>query len=236
MIRTKQYRATTWLTSFSLMVSLCLGILVTDRASAQTASGVPQGADQPVRANQDTYPELARYATDLTALARAGRLEPVVGRNIEISRTVEILSLDIRNNPVLVGEPGLGVAEVAQGLAQRIATGEVPESLRNKRLFSLSLDALVARAKNSKEFTTPLQAVLAEVVCVLWARPHPALTPNISPAMLRFHASSSRYGLAMVRAVRIARVIKRPTKKTMTRATTMTGSLRETSSHPICAK
>src|SRR6266566_9547245 len=105
--RTNRYRVATWLTSFSLMVSLCLGILVTDRASAQTASGVPQGADQPVRANQDTYPELAHYATDLTALARAGRLEPVTGRSVEISRTVEILSLDIRNNPVLVGEPGL---------------------------------------------------------------------------------------------------------------------------------
>src|SRR6266852_5675271 len=149
--RIKRYRVATWLTSLSLMVSLCLGILVTDRASAQSAPP-----------NQVTYPELARYATDLTELARAGRLEPVMGRNAEISRTISILSRDIHQNPVLIGEAGPGVAAIAQGLALRIATGEVPESLSDKRLFSLSLDALAAQAKNSDEFTARLQAVLAE--------------------------------------------------------------------------
>ncbi len=161
--RTKRYRVATWLTSFSLMVSLCLGILVTDRASAQSTPGASQSTEQSAPTNQATYPELARYATDLTELARAGRLEPVMGRNAEISRTIAILSRDSHHNPVLIGEAGLGVAAIAQGLAQRIATGEVPESLSDKRLFSLSLDALAAKAKNSGEFTARLQAVLAEV-------------------------------------------------------------------------
>jgi len=86
-----------------------------------------------------------------------------MGRNAEISRTIAILSRDIHHNPVLLGEAGPGVAAIAQGLAQRIANGEVPESLSDKRLFSLSLDALAAKAKDSGEFTTRLQAVLAEV-------------------------------------------------------------------------
>src|SRR5438270_2141225 len=163
MNRIKHYRVAAWLTSLSLMVSMCCGILVTDRASAQSAPAVPPGVNQPVRTSQATYPELTRYATDLTALAHEGRLDPVTGRTAEIRRTVEILSLDSRNNPVLIGEAGPDVAEIAQGLAQRIADGDVPESLRNKHLFSLSLDALAAKAKNSSEFTVRLQAVLAEV-------------------------------------------------------------------------
>src|SRR6266851_3396619 len=103
--RIKRYRVAAGLTSLSLMVSLCLGILVTDRASAQSTPGTLQAPDQSARANQAVYPELARYATDLTALARAGRLDPVTGRNTEISRTIEILSQN-HNNPVLIGEPG----------------------------------------------------------------------------------------------------------------------------------
>src|SRR6266851_1752318 len=161
--RIKRYRVATWLTSLSLMVSLCLGILVTDRASAQSTPGVSPSTNQSAPPNQVTYPELARYATDLTELARAGRVEPVMGRNAEISRTISILSRDIHQNPVLIGEAGPGVAAIAQGLGLRIATGEVPESLSDKRLFSLSLDALAAKAKNSDEFTARLQAVLAEV-------------------------------------------------------------------------
>ena len=163
MNRIKQYRVAAGLTSISLMVSLCLGILVTDRASAQSAPRGSERTVQSLRPNQAVYPELARYATDFTALARAGRLEPVVGRNAEIRRTIEILSLDTHNNPVLIGESGPSFAEIARGLAQRIATGEVPESLRDKRLFNLSLDALAAKAENSSEFTTRLQAVLADV-------------------------------------------------------------------------
>src|SRR6266852_922599 len=102
--RIKRYRVATWLTSLSLMVSLCLGILVTDRASAQSTPGVSQSTNQSAPPNQVTYPELARYATDLTELARAGRLEPVMGRNAEISRTISILSRDIHQNPVLRSE------------------------------------------------------------------------------------------------------------------------------------
>ncbi|HMJ26419.1 MAG TPA: hypothetical protein VK475_11340, partial [Pyrinomonadaceae bacterium] len=149
MNRIKRSRAATWLTTLALMVSLCLGILVTDQASAQSAPG----AGKPVRTTEATYPELARYATDLTALARAGRLDPVTGHNAEIRRAISILSQETHNNPVLIGESGPDVAQIAQGLAQRIATGDTPENLQSKRLFSLSLDALAAGAKNSNEFT-----------------------------------------------------------------------------------
>src|SRR3979409_793948 len=99
MNRTKRYRVAAGLISFSLMVSLCLGILVTDRASAQTTPGVFQAPGQAAQTTQAIYPELARYATDLTALARAGRLDPVMGRNAEIRRTIEILSQQNHNNP-----------------------------------------------------------------------------------------------------------------------------------------
>ena len=140
------------------------GILVGDRASAQSSQGASQPADNSARSSEATYPTLSRYATDLTKQAREGRLESVTGHDAEISRTVEILSSDnAHNNPVLLGEAGLGVAEIAQGLAQRIASGDVPESLRDKRLFSLSLDALAANVKNSGEFTARLQEVFAEV-------------------------------------------------------------------------
>ncbi len=163
MKRIRPYRVAAWLTFFSLLVSLCTGILVGDRASAQSPQGASQPADNSARPNEATYPTLSRYATDLTRQAREGRLKPVTGREAEISRTVEILSRDAHKNPVLMSEPGPGVAEIAQGLAQRIASGGVPESLRGKRLFSLSLDALAAHAKNSSEFTDRLQAVLTEV-------------------------------------------------------------------------
>src|SRR5260370_14401997 len=147
--RIKHYRVARWLPSLSLMVSLCLGILVTDRASAQSTPGVSQSTNQSATANQVTYPDLARYATDLTELARAGRLEPVMGRNAEISRTISILSRDVHQNPVLIGEAGPGVAAIAQGLALRIATGEAPESMSDKSLFSVSLDDMAAYSNNS---------------------------------------------------------------------------------------
>ena len=163
MNRIKIRRVAACATALSLVASLCAGILVGDRASAQSTQANSRTADQSASAASATYPELSRYATDLTQQASSGLLQPVVGRDAEINRAIEILSRDSHSNPVVIGEAGPGVAEVAHGLAQRIADGDVPESLRDKRLFSLSIDALVDRAKDSNEITARLQAVLAEV-------------------------------------------------------------------------
>ncbi|HVV87789.1 MAG TPA: ATP-dependent chaperone ClpB [Kofleriaceae bacterium] len=126
---------------------------------------------QGVRGNQrvtDQDPEgkyeaLDRYTRDLTALARQGKLDPVIGRDDEIRRTIQILSRRTKNNPVLIGEAGVGKTAVVEGIAGRIAAGDVPESLRDKRLLSLDLGALVAGAKYRGEFEDRLKAVLKEI-------------------------------------------------------------------------
>src|SRR5215468_9998330 len=109
------------------------------------------------------YDALKKYARDLTQAAREGKLDPVIGRDEEIRRTIQVLSRRTKNNPVLIGEPGVGKTAIAEGLALRIINGDVPESLQHKKLLALDLGALVAGAKYRGEFEERLKAVLAEI-------------------------------------------------------------------------
>ena len=161
-----------------------LAIEPSEAQKALKAGGVtPQGLKQAIDAlrkgrtadsasAEESYDALKKYARDLTEAARAGKLDPVIGRDEEIRRTIQVLSRRTKNNPVLIGEPGVGKTAIAEGLALRIVNGDVPERLKDKQLMALDMGALIAGAKYRGEFEERLKAVLNEIQAAA-GRHHP---------------------------------------------------------------
>jgi ATP-dependent Clp protease ATP-binding subunit ClpB len=112
---------------------------------------------------EDKFKALEKYGRDLTELARAGKIDPVIGRDEEIRRVMQVLSRRTKNNPVLIGEPGVGKTAIVEGLARRIVSGDVPESLKQKRVVAMDLGAMIAGAKYRGEFEDRLKAFIKEI-------------------------------------------------------------------------
>ena len=138
--------------------------LTPESLRAKTTKVVGEGAEGGKVEAQSNTPELDKYSRDLTELARSGKLDPVIGRNDEIQTTIEILSRRTKNNPILIGEPGVGKTAIVEGLAQRIEAKEVPEVLEDKRVVELSLMSVIAGAKYKGEFEERIKAVIDEIV------------------------------------------------------------------------
>ena len=137
---------------------------VTEKGLESAIAELTQNSKTTSKSAEETYQSLAKYAVNLNEKARNGKLDPVIGRDEEIRRVLQILSRRTKNNPILIGEPGVGKTAIAEGLAHRIVRGDVPENLKTKQLYSLDMGALVAGAKYKGEFEERLKAVISEVV------------------------------------------------------------------------